>query len=277
MPRGSVYAALARLEEKGAAVRVETPEGTRYAPVPAQEVVQGLAARFQRTLGQAEKELNKLSSPPERDHVWNASGYAALLEHSRAMIDRAKRSLLLAVWPQESAAVAEQTEKAAARGVDIETLCLAGCPRECGACRGRIYRYDMMPVEDGRRLMIVPDEQEVLAGEITSQPGRAMAEGAQIVRTRQPLVVDLAAGYIRHSIALALLLTDAGRGRRKALRPETRARLAALSADARGRWLERLQDSLEHDRSEEEDLPAPGSDRSQESGTQRGSDDERSY
>ena len=42
IPRANVYAVLERLEERGAVLRVETPEGTRYSPVPPDELTQGL-------------------------------------------------------------------------------------------------------------------------------------------------------------------------------------------------------------------------------------------
>jgi predicted transcriptional regulator len=242
VPRGSIYGALARLEERGAAVRLEAAEGTRYAPAAPDQLLQGMAARFQHTLGNVERQLAALAAPAGSEHVWNASGYAALLEHARMLVDGAERALLLALWPQESLALAERTQDALARGVQIRTLCLAACAQECGKCRGHIYRYDVLPARDRRGLLIVRDETELLAGEITATGSRAPAEDAQAIRTRQPLLVDLAAGYIRHSIMLALVLADLGPQLAEALGPETRARLEALDPDGlAGGWLERLQ------------------------------------
>ena len=43
LPRANVYGVLQKLEDRGAVVRVDAPEGTRYAPVPSDEVVQPCA------------------------------------------------------------------------------------------------------------------------------------------------------------------------------------------------------------------------------------------
>jgi hypothetical protein len=70
--------------------------------------------------------------------------------------------------------------------------------------------------------VLVHDETEVLAGEIG--PGDA----ALTVRTRQRLLVELSAWYIRHSIALAGVVSDLGSQLADMLSPQTLASLASL-------------------------------------------------
>jgi HTH-type transcriptional regulator, sugar sensing transcriptional regulator len=231
VPRGSIYGALARLEEKCAAIRLEAPAGTRYAAVPAEEVLHRLAGGFQRTLGRLGDLLAELSEPQQADDVWNASGYGALLDHARSLVESAGQRLLLATWPEESAALSEETAGALGRNVEVSTLCLANCPQECGHCRGRVYRYPTRAEPDLRWLLVVPDGREMLAAEIHFTEGGEQPANASVVRTRQRLLVNLAESYIRQSTALAAVMGGLGAHLESALPPETCDVLESLDSD----------------------------------------------
>src|SRR4051794_14886946 len=47
LPRANIYAVLQRLEERGAAVRLDLPNGIRYAPIAPTELTNRAATRFQ--------------------------------------------------------------------------------------------------------------------------------------------------------------------------------------------------------------------------------------
>lgn len=242
IPRANVYTVLQKLEERGAVLRLETEAGTRYAPVVPAELIHRLRSRLHSSLENAQQSLGMLQAEAEHDHVWNTRGYPALLEHACALIENTQARLLVAAAPQEAPALTESLEKAQARGVQITTLCMSGCPVECGACRGRVFRYRLNPEAEARYLMVVPDESEVLAGQIG--PG----EETQAIRTRQKLLVDLSVWHIRNSIALAALLVDLGERLEGLLSPETCAALLALHTDGiQGGWLAHLRQLLNHD------------------------------
>jgi DNA-binding MarR family transcriptional regulator len=235
LPRANVYAVLAKLEERGAALRLDTPQGVRYAPIAPDELAGRLSSRFQDSLAAARNSLQAISRPPEYEVVLNTREYPALLEHARALLAAAQRQLQIAIWPQEARALAEDLARAEARGVEVNTLCLAACPQECGGCRGHVHRYQVAPEGEKHWLVLVPDGAEVLAGEI-GPDGAALA-----VRTRQRLLVELAVWYMRHSIALAAMLSDLGGRLEGLLRPETQATLATLGpGQADGGWLKHL-------------------------------------
>jgi DNA-binding MarR family transcriptional regulator len=243
IPRPNIYSVLQKLEERGAVVRMDSPEGTRYAPVASEELIQRLRSHFQASLEAARHGLEAVKTAPEQEHVWNARGYPALLEHARSFVEAASRDLLVAIWPAEAAALSTSLEEAQARGVKITTLCLAGCPGECGSCRGQIHRYPIAPEQEARWLLLVPDEAEVLAGEIG--PGSE----AVAVRTRQRLLVNLAGWYIRQSIALSVLLLDLGDRLNGLIDPHTRSLLESLApTSAQGGWLKEMRRLLENDR-----------------------------
>jgi len=224
LPRANVYAVLQKLEERAAVVRVDTPSGARFAPVPPDELTRRLGGHFEEILNAARGSLSEISKPAPHAQVWNAEGYTALLERARAIIGAAQEQLLLATWPEEAHALNAAVAGAVARGVALSTLCLRACPEECGACLGDVCRRGGAPQEGARWLVIVADEAEVLTGEIDA------GEQAQLVGSRQQLLVGLAARYIRNSIGLARVLGDLDADLLAALAPETRALLAQVRA-----------------------------------------------
>jgi predicted transcriptional regulator len=240
VPRPNIYAVLARLEERGAVVRLEDAGGTHYAPVAAEELVSRLQSQFHSSLEAARTALSQVGQATEHEHIWNTRGYQAMLEHARAVVDGAEEELLAAVWPQEAEALGASISSAERRGVQVNTLCMAGCVQECGHCRGQIHRYPVAPRIQERWLVLIPDQHELLAGEI-KPAGETLA-----VRTCQNMLVALSTWYIRHSIALAALLRDAGDQIEASLTPETRQVLESVGPGGEdGGWLKHMRQLLD--------------------------------
>lgn len=204
IPRPNIYAVLQKLEEHGAVMRLESLEGVRYLPVAPGELLMHLRQRYQGALESAAGALEQYHAPLALEHILNLRGYPALLDHAQTLIDHARHRLLLSIWPEEAMALAGAVDNAEERGVEITTLCLHGCAHPCPACRGTIFRYALAPANSERWLVLVPDDEELLAGEISAQ-GQALS-----VRTRQKMLVNLTASYIQNSIALATVLSNLG-------------------------------------------------------------------
>ncbi len=231
IPRPSIYPVLQKLEERGAILRMEGENAARYSPVPVDEFISRLQKQYRETLDAASEALSKIHLQEEGEPVWSLSRYPVLLDLARSLIGSAREKLLVAVSPLEAAALGEEMAAAEARQVQITTLCLAECRRECGGCRGKVHR---MPVaadpQQDRWLILTRDGEELLAGEIHPQ------DETNAVRTRQRMLVNLASWYIRQSIALAAILQGPG-GQQEGLGPERRALLESLdTADARPSW-----------------------------------------
>jgi sugar-specific transcriptional regulator TrmB len=247
LPRPNVYNVLKKLEDRGAVVRFETSVGTRYAAVSPPELTQKLGDRFHRALEDAQRSLVEIAGPIAHDYVWNTQGYATILEEARAVINAAQSHLLVALWHHEAARLAEHLSRAEGRGVAITTLCMEACPQTCAGCRGRVYRYRVAREQPARWLVLIANSAEVLAAEIDTD------EKALAVRTRQKLLVDLSAWYIRHTIALAALVSDLGDGLENLLTTETRAILASVSPlQANESWLAHMRSLLDRTRSNAE-------------------------
>jgi hypothetical protein len=79
--------------------------------------------------------------------------------------------------------------------------------------------------------MLVPDAQEALIGEI------AAGDETSVVRTRQQLLVAMTSWFIWHSVALAVLLLNAGAALDARLDAQTRATLMAIGPYGADGWL----------------------------------------
>lgn len=231
LPRANVYRVLQKLEERGAAVRMESEDATRYAPLPYEEYLQRVDHEFRHALDATRQALRELAQPVEEAYVWNTRDYPTLLEHARRLIEGAAEQLLIAICPTEAAALAASLHQAEARGVELITLCMNSCPEPCGGCRGDLFRYQVLEPSEPRWLVIVADGEEMLAGE-------SLATGqAQGVRSRQRLLIDLTAWFIRHTIAAAALLLSLNDRLETLLDSDTRETLERLGPEGKPGWL----------------------------------------
>src|SRR5690349_14258593 len=89
LPRANVYAVLQKLEDRGAVVRVETPGGVQYAPVPPADLARQLERRFAGALRAAEEALSALETPAPPASVWNVAGDGPLLDRARGLLGAA--------------------------------------------------------------------------------------------------------------------------------------------------------------------------------------------
>jgi hypothetical protein len=207
-----------------------------------------LADRFNDDLSAAEKALVDRQEVRNEDYSWNVAGYRSVIDHARTLVDEAESELIMAVWPQEARALANNLSNAQEREVSVTTLCLAGCAQECGNCQGNIHRYRLSPEEESRWLIVGIDGKEMLAGEIVNQGPDANdrdAGDAYAIRTTHRMLVDLGEWYVRNSIALAALVSDLGERLPAMLSPHAAGILSTLSRGGlAGGWLEQMRAAL---------------------------------
>jgi DNA-binding MarR family transcriptional regulator len=239
VPRANIYHVLDKLEERGAVARLEAQGSTRFVPIQPEELFRGMRARLQTNLNEAQESLCSLHMGGEPQQVLNLTGYSNLLDQAGALAAETRESLIMAVSPQEAESLAAYLGEAQKRGVEITTLCLAGCSHECGSCHGKIYRYHVTPDVEMRSLLLVKDQNEVLAGEIGT------GGSTQGVRTRQRLLVNLAANHIRDSIALSAIVLDLGEELENLLGTKARQVLLDINPGKnRAGWLDQMRELL---------------------------------
>jgi predicted transcriptional regulator len=237
IPRANIYAVLQKLEARGAVIRLDTPDGARYAPTAPAQLTTRLSHQYQTVLQAARTALEAIGPAPEPVGIWQLTGYATLLAQARTALAAVQKEVLIACGPAEARALQEDLHAATARGAQVLTLCLTACSPLCGACQGQIYHAT--PVVARRWLLLVADETELLAGTIAAD------NATQAVGTRQPLLVQLVGSYIRQSSALGALLDDLGNQLPGVTSAPTRRLLGQLAPDSlAAAWPEYLDPAL---------------------------------
>lgn len=204
IPRANVYPVLQKLLGSGSARCVDTPDGSRYVATPAAEWLESMQRDQRELFAAARTSLPR--GPVEKGHVpvYALQTVAQVLAAARTLIAGARDALLIAVQPLEAALLASDVRAADERGVRITTLCLEACETGCGGCRGTIHRCASGAARSSRWLVAVADEAAALVADFEG------VEGVHAVQTSQPLLVHLAAAYIRQSAAMAVLGDDLG-------------------------------------------------------------------
>jgi predicted transcriptional regulator len=235
IPRPNVYLVLDRLQEKSAVGRIEAPEGTRYVALPAEEMLARLGRDTAARLDSARSAIQALEGRPETPQVWNIQGYDRIVSRANEMIEGASAKLLIGTWSNESRLLADAVAAAQARGVHLATLCIQGCPGECGGCRGDIFRYPLAPGEDTRWLVISADDRELLVAQVASD-GTAIA-GV----TRVPVFVAVGSHYLQNAVAAAEITRSLGHRLEELLDERALRALRSTGLAAAGSsWLDRM-------------------------------------
>ena len=234
--RPNVYGVIDRLEKRGAVTRIGVGDGVKYAALPAAEMLARLSSEVDGHISAAQDAFARMGSEPGREYIWNIEGYDAVLARAETIVAGAKERLLIGIWSNESARLAEAVKHAQARGVEVVTLCVQGCAAECGGCQGDVYRYRVAGEGASRWLMIVADDRQVLMGEVA--PGG----DAHAAHTALSMIVAVAAQYLRNTIAAAEIVRSLGPKLPKLLDPEAARAVSGtrLAADSGGSWLKQL-------------------------------------
>ena len=234
IPRPNIYPLLERLEQRGALTRVETEGRIRYRAVPAADMLRDISRNFSSQLDRAQEALADLRQPAAPEYVRSLQGYDTVLGAAETLITATKQELLLALGSPESNRLASTIDKVHRRGVQVNTLCIEGCARECGDCRGRVYRYPIASDFETRWLVIASDQRELLVGQVTGDGGASAAI------TRLEGIVAVGAQYVRNTVALAELVRSvADRLPEIADEPASEAFRLASSGPG-GAWLKSL-------------------------------------
>ncbi|HEX2520130.1 MAG TPA: helix-turn-helix domain-containing protein [Castellaniella sp.] len=223
IPRANIYAVAEKLLVRGALLRVEHEGGQRYVAVAPEQLLRKLAADHKQALDTAQQTLTQDPVRHEPAPVFNLRGNE-LLAKAVDIIDDCHDSLLVAIQPADAASLSQAMHRASDRNIRITTLCLQACEGVCGGCQGAVHRYALARGGSLRWLVLVADQRIALVGQV----GDDSAEG---MTTRQQLVVELAADFIRQNLGLAAICQGLGQRLEELLPPQVLAQLNDLYPD----------------------------------------------
>jgi predicted transcriptional regulator len=201
IPRANVYRVLDRLLERQAVCKVQSLRGAQYQAVPVERLSHQLAEECATDLRQATNLLHSLSAPSHIPLAWQIDTRVDAVDAAKALIVRAEKQLVIALWPNEAKEIAAELMAAKKSGVNMTTLCMAACAQECGGCPEPLYRCRAGALRDRRSLIVVADNREVLIADLDDCETSA-------IRTQRPLVVALASSYVLQSILIGSILDD---------------------------------------------------------------------
>ena len=200
VPRSTVYETLAKLVARGAAFEVNGDgDAVSYVPLPSEALIGRIRRETNETIVGLEHVLPTIGTALAARVVQHLTGSAEVISRAIDVIESARCTLWLSIWPQEAAQFAPAVAAAVDRGVDVFTIAYG----DVSPLRGRVYSHSYSAPEVvaqrlGCRLsIVVADHEQAIIGGMTTDAVWGMWSDDRAVSL-------LAAEHVRHDIALQL-------------------------------------------------------------------------
>lgn len=199
VPRSTVYETLGKLVARGAAFEVAgESENVAYVPLPSDALIGRLRRQTNETIVGLENTLPSIGKVLAARVVQHLTGRDEVVTRAIDVIESARRTLWLSIWPQEADAFVAAVDAAVARGVDVFTIAYGDI-----TIAGRVFAHSYSSPEvvrerlECRLSIIVADHEQATIGGVTSDAVWGMWSDDRAVAL-------LAAEHVRHDIALQL-------------------------------------------------------------------------
>ena len=204
VPRSMIYEVLGKLTSRGAAMSMRGEGTTKYAPVPADELLDSARREHDELITSLRDDLAGLPAESDLEYVWNIEGHSNVMAKAKEMIAQAKRCVYLALVSVTFPALRPVLEEAVGRGVRV-VLYTTG-ELELPGARVAVAQASEQTLGQARGLglMLVIDGQEVLIGEWLT------ATQARGCWTSSPLLVFIAEHHLRTDLYLPRILALLG-------------------------------------------------------------------
>jgi len=193
IPTSKIYEVIRKLEMRNTIQSVHGERSKMYIPMSPEEFIIGFRSTVEDKLQAVKDELKNIKIGMDTSYTWHINKYDGLIHKARRMIDTARSSILLSVWPPEITLLTDSLKNAEERRVKMAII-------HYGAASLKIKQLYIHPVEDTvysekgvRGFTMVADSKEALNGIIAGNKVEAiwsMNEGFLI----------MADGFIRHDI-----------------------------------------------------------------------------
>ena len=147
VPRSTVYETLGKLVARGAAFEVgDTNDSVSYVPLPSEALISRLRRQTHETIAGLETTLPSIGAALTARVVQHLTGRADVVSRAIDVIESARRSLWLSIWPQEGVELIAAVEAAVERDVEVFTIAYG----DLGALPGQRLRT-LVQFAGGRR------------------------------------------------------------------------------------------------------------------------------
>lgn len=207
VPRSTVYQTLAKLVERGAAFEVKLVDsaGTSYIALSAESLLARVRRDFDRNLEDLGKNLPSVTRTSQASLVHHLEGRERALDRAIDLIDQAEEDIFISAWPDEAEDLLPTIRKAERRGVHIVIMAFGELSESIGhTCTHQFSAPDVVLSRVGARLLVVAaDRRSVLIG-------GAISDTMWAVWSDDPAVVLVAVEFVRHDIAMQVLVDRLG-------------------------------------------------------------------
>lgn len=200
VPRSTVYETLGKLVTRGAAFEVNgNGESVSYVPLPSDALIGRLRRQTHETISGLEAVLPTIGQALSARVVQPLTGREPVISRAIDVIESAKRTFWLSIWPQEAIDLLPALVAAVERGVEGFTIAYG----DVGDLPGRVYAHSYSSPEvveerlQCRLSIIVADHGQAIIGGVTADAVWGMWSDDRAVAL-------LAAEHVRHDIALQL-------------------------------------------------------------------------
>jgi len=214
VPRSMIYEVLGKLTARGAAMTLHQEGATKYAPVPAEGLLDHLHHEHEALITSLKEDLATISTASDLDYVWNIEGQENILARAREMIVRAVKSIYLSILPDTFSDLRPALEAAVERGVRVVVYTTGDLDLPGGRVVVTPLSEEALGQAGGLGLILVVDGAEVLIGEWVS---RTQARASW---TRSPLFVFVAEHHLRTDLYLPQILRLLGNRARELIQED---------------------------------------------------------
>lgn len=195
IPRSAVYGVLRRLVKAGAARSIAgSPE--RFAPSPAEDLLELLRKRFDTSTEQLQEAIRRIDSTPAAPDAFSVRGYTRVLEEAERLIRTSQSRLVVSGWPRELDRLSGELKRAAKRKVYLVVFSHAALP----PLPGEVFSYELeeAALEEfwKHRLVVVADDQRTLIG------ATEMADTDNAVVSETTAIAEIASSQVALDITL---------------------------------------------------------------------------
>ncbi len=174
IPSSKVYEVVKRLESRQMVQSIHGERSKMFIPTSPDELIENFRTAMEDSLHAVKTELKHFRVGIDTSYTWHIKDYKGLILKSKRMLETARQTVLLSIWPLEIDVLKKSVDDAENRGVKIAVV-------HYGATNikfGHVYRH---PVEDTvyaqkgvRGLTLVADSEEVLTANIRGHQTEAI-------------------------------------------------------------------------------------------------------
>ncbi|GAA4530619.1 MULTISPECIES: TrmB family transcriptional regulator [Nonomuraea] len=202
VPRSTVYETLGKLVGRGAAYEVRLGDaGVGYISLPPMSLLDRMRREFDQSISTLRESLPEVASPTQVRLIHNLTDRSSLITRAEDVVSAARRDLFLSGWPAELEPLKPLARRAESDGVDVSTVVFGDDPDPVGHTTQHRFSSPKVALENlgCRLLVVVADREQAVIGGVIN-------DDAWGVYTDDPAVVLVAVEYVRHDIAMHLIV-----------------------------------------------------------------------